>query len=394
MRTVVVRKGHAKPLWFGHPWVFAEAIASLGKGDDDWVAVVDEARKPIGRGWLSPKSALRVRIVDRDPRGADEETVVARRLEAAVALRRRLFPDPMRTDAYRLVHGEGDGLPGLVVDRFGSVLVAQFSTRPLVRRREALARRLLALTGATSLVGRPGGKEAEEGIAEAEVAFAAGSPAPTPVVAREDGLLFEVDVQRGQKTGHYADQRENRRAVAEVAGGGRVLDLFAGSCGFSVAALRAGAAAAEAVDSSAGALLIGTCNAERNGVGGRLRVVESDAGERLDALARAKTSFDVVVSDPPRFAPARAGLERALNAYRAVHGKALARVAPGGFAAVFSCSGAVEPAVFADVVRAALRDVARTATVLRVLAAGPDHPVGLAAPEGRYLTGLLLRLDP
>lgn len=393
MRTVTLRQGRSKPLWHGHPWVFADTVASVGKGEDDWVRVVDAHGKCIGRGWLSPSSALRVRIVDFGDEGPPEEEVVARRIETAVALRRRLFPEGGATDAYRLVHGEGDGLPGLVVDRFGPVLVAQFATKPLVRRREALARRLLAATGMRSLVARAGGKEDEEGLPAVTAAFAAGAEPPHPVVAREDGILFEVDVQQGQKTGHYADQRENRRLVAELAAGSRVLDLFAGTCGFAVRALKAGARSAEAVDASGGALATGTCNAARNGVGAGLSVVEADVGERLDAHARSKTSFDVVVCDPPRYAPTKGAVERALRAYRAVHGKALARTAPGGFAALFSCSGAVDTETLAETVRAALRDVNRRATVLRVLAAGPDHPVALAAPEGRYLKGFLLRLD-
>lgn len=393
MRTVTLRPGRSKPLWHGHPWVFADTVATVEDGIDDWVRVADANGKTIGRGWLSESSAIRVRIVEVGPDGAPEDDVVARRIEAAVALRRRLCPEGGPTDAYRLVHGEGDGLPGLVVDRFGPVLVAQFATKPLVRRREALARALLAATGARALVARAGGKEDEEGIAADDVAFALGDPPTQPVFVREDGVLLEVDVRQGQKTGHYADQRENRRLVAEVAGGGRVLDLFAGTCGFAVRALKAGAASAEAVDASGGALAAGTRNAARNGVGAGLAVVEADVGERLDAHARAKTSFDVVVCDPPRFAPTKASLDRALRAYQAVHGKALARTTPGGFAALFSCSGAVDTETLAETVRAALRDVNRRATVLRVLSAGPDHPVALAAPEGRYLKGFLLRVD-
>lgn len=399
MRTVTLKPGRSKPLWHGHPWVFADAVASAGKGDADWVRVCDPGGKCVGRGWLSPSSAIRVRLVDFGPDGPPEDEVVARRLEAAVALRRRLFPEGGDTDAYRLIHSEGDGLPGLVVDRFGSVLVAQFATKPLVARREALARRLLATTGMRSLVARPGGKEDEEGIdrdvgAEGgAAAFVAGAEPPHPVVAREGALLFEIDVRSGQKTGHYADQRENRRLVAELAAGARVLDLYAGTGGFSVAALKTGARSVEAVDSSGSALLAATRNAARNGVSAGLSVVEADAGERLDAHARGRVAFDLVVCDPPRFAPSRQAVGKALNAYRAVFGKALARVAPGGAAALFSCSGAVDLGTFVEVARAALRDLSRRATVLRTLSAGPDHPVAIAAPEGRYLKGLLLRVD-
>jgi 23S rRNA (cytosine1962-C5)-methyltransferase len=154
-----------------------------------------------------------------------------------------------------------------------------------------------------------------------------------------------------------------------------------------------GAASAIAVDSSGPALAAARRNAECNGVVDRLETVEADVGERLDAFGKAKAAFDVVVSDPPRFAATKGGLDRALLAYRRVHGKALARTAIGGFLAAFSCSGAVNPSTFADVLAAAGRDVSRRMTVLRVLAAGPDHPVAMAAPEGRYLSGLLVRVE-
>jgi len=394
VRTATLKPGFAKPLWKGHPWVYADSVATLEEGTDDLVRVVDATGKAIGRGWLSPASAIRIRLLDRDEEGPPEADLLASRLEAAVALRDRLVLRGGRTDACRLVHAEADGIPGLVVDRFGPVLVAQFATRPVHARRDDLARRLLALSGATSLLARPGGKEEEEGIPLADVPFAAGTLAPETVEVREDGVRFLVDLRRGQKTGHYADQRENRRLVGELAAGLDVLDLHAGTGGFSIHALVAGARAATAVDSSGPALACARGNAERNEVGGRLEVVEADALDRLDAWARAKTSFDVIVADPPRFATTRKGLDRALLAYRRLNAKALARVRPGGFFATFSCSGAVDPETFGEMVRAAARDAGRDARLLRVLSAGPDHPVALFAPEGRYLTGLLLQVLP
>jgi 23S rRNA (cytosine1962-C5)-methyltransferase len=368
-------------------------VLALEDGEGDVVRVADDRGRTIGRAWLSAASAIRARIFDRGDGTAPEDEIVSARVAAAVALRARLFPDPARTDAYRLLHGEADGVPGLVADRFGSVLVAQFSTRPLVARRERLAALLLATSGAASLVARPGGKEAVEGIAPDEVAFAAGAPAPQSVLVREEGLVLEVDLRRGQKTGHYADQRENRRFVAEVARGATVLDLHAGTGGFSVRALAAGAVSALAVDSSGPALDAARRNAAHNGVVDRFTAAPGDVGERLEACARAGERFGVVVADPPRFAATRQGLAKAIPAYRRLNARALGRVDAGGFLATFSCSGAVDPATFQETVRAAARESGRTASVLRVLAAGPDHPVALAAPEGRYLTGLLLRVD-
>ncbi len=394
MRTVTLKAGSSKPLWMGHPWVYADSVERIDEGTDDWVRVADSRGKVVGRGWLSPQSTIRVRILDRGEEGLPEADLLATRVQAAVALRRRLFLDPTMTDAYRLVHAEGDGLPGLVVDRFGPVLVAQFSTRPLVARRAVLAGMLLAASGARSLLSRPGGKEEEEGIAGDEVSCVVGDPAPDRVEIVEEGLRLAVDLRRGQKTGHYVDQRENRRLVASAAAGARVLDLYAGTGGFGLRALLAGAAHAVAVDSSGPALETARENAVRNAVAPRYETVEADAMEHLATLARAKTEYDVVVVDPPRFAATRAGLPRAIDAYRRLNVRAMTRVAPGGLLATFSCSGLVEPEPFAEMVRAAGRECRRTLSVLRTFTAGPDHPVDLSAPEGRYLTGLLLSVRP
>ena len=392
-RTVTIRAGRSKPLWFGHPWLFADSIDSIEDGDGDLVRVVDSDGKTIGHGWLSPSSLLRVRLLSRGDAPPDEIVLLRSRVEAAVSLRRRLFTDPKTTDAYRVVHGEGDGIPGLVVDRYGPVLVAQFSTRPLLRRREPLASILLAATGAASIVARGGGHEDDEGIAAEEVSFEAGAPCPDFVDAREAGLLVRVDLRRGQKTGHYVDQRESRVVVAQVSRGARVLDLYAGTGGFSLQALKAGAASATAVDSSGPALAAASAGAVANGVAGGLATVEADVMEHLAALGRAGERYDLVVVDPPRFAATHKGLAKALQAYRHVNVRAMTRVAPGGYLATFSCSGLVDAQEFASVVLAASRDCARRLTVLRTLSAGPDHPVSLAAPVGRYLTGLLLRVE-
>ncbi len=392
MREVRVQAGKAKPLWHGHPWLFADSVASVSDGEGDLVRVLDADGRPIGVGWLSEASAIRVRMLARGVDAVEEDDLLASRVRAACDLRRRLFPEPADTNAYRLVHGEGDGLPGLVVDRYADVLVAQFATKPVHARRERLSALLLASSGARSLLARPSGREAEEGIREDAIPFEGGVPAPESVAVLEAGLALTVDVHRGQKTGHYVDQRENRLLVAGMARGASVLDLYAGTAGFSLHALKAGAARATAVDSSAAAVAGAKATAEANGWADRLSAVEADVESYAKALSVAGTTFDLVVADPPRFAASRAGLAKALHAYRTLNARALSRVSPGGFLATFSCSGLVSPETFLDVVRAAAFECRRDADVLRVLTAGPDHPVSLAAPEGRYLTGLLLRV--
>ncbi len=396
MRTVTLRPGKSKPVWMGHPWVFADSVASVsddvGDGRSDFVRILDSRGDLVGRGFLSDASAIRVRVLARGEGAESDEELLVSRLDAAASLRRTLFPDPTKTDAFRLVHGEGDGLPGLVVDRFGPVLVAQFATKPIAARRDALARHLLARSGARSLIARAGGKEEEEAIDPATVAFTAGTPAPETVEIVEEGMRLVVDLRRGQKTGHYADQRENRRLVADVSAGAQVLDLHTGTGGFSIRALLDGAAQCRAVDSSAVALAGARTNAALNGVASRLEAVEGDALDHLDALSKTKTTYDVVIVDPPKLAASRAGLAKALDLYKRLNVRALVRTRPGGFLATFSCSGLVSTDAFAEMLGAAARECRRHVAVLRTMSAGPDHPVDPFCPEGRYLTGLLVRV--
>lgn len=394
MQTVVVLPRHAKPLWAGHPWVHAAAVAEVrGEVDPDAVDVVhvvDGDGRPIGRGFLSAGSAIRVRLLDRpaeDP--PPVEAVLSQRIEAAVLLRRRLFPRPTRTNVFRLVHAEGDGLPGLVVDRLGDVLVAQFATGAMHRRRAFLAQALLEASGAASLVARAGGYEAEEGIDEEVASFAAGSPVAGTVLVREEGMLLEVDPRHGQKTGHYADQRENRCLVAQAVAGAEVLDLFAGTGGFSIQALRHGAARALAVEASEHAGLQARTNAALCGVAAGLETLAADVRAALKDLKRTGRVFDVVVHDPPNFFPRRGGEGNARKAYRDLNVQALTRVRPGGLLATFSCSARLDGAGLQAILASAARECRREVRILRELAAGPDHPVLAAAPEGRYLSGVL-----
>lgn len=393
MREIVIEGGAAKPLWAGHPWVHAAHARERGMGEGDVARVIDAAGRTIGWGLVSDRSALRVRLLDHGEPPDDVEAEIDARIARACALRRRLFARPERTDAYRLVHAEGDGLPGLVVDRFAGVLVALFATGPMHARRERLAACLLRETGAASLVTRRAGFEAEEGIDEGDVDFTAGEEAPERVRAVEEGMVVEVEPARGQKTGHYADQRENRVRVAEVAAGAQVLDLFAGTGGFSVQALRHGAASCLAVETSARAAEAARRCAAGNGVEERLEVREEDVRHVLRAMKEAARAFDVVVCDPPNFYPRRGGDGHAIKAYRDLNVQALTRVRPGGFLATFACSARMRPEEWLDLVRSAARECRRHLRVLRELSAGPDHPVPAAAPESRYLSGLLAVVD-
>jgi len=389
----VVHAGHAKPLWHGAPWVHASGVEerSPERADPEIdVALVEDAEgRVIGRGFLSPGSAIRIRLLDRGLGEDAIDDVLSSRIEGAVRLRARLFADGA-TNAYRLVHAEADGLPGLVVDRYGPVLVAQFATASMHRRRDDLARRLLAATGATSLVARAGGYEREEGIPADAFPFVVGAVPSEPVLAEEAGMTVEVRPITGQKTGYYADQRENRLHVAALARDADVLDLYAGSGGFSIQALRQGARRAHLVDRSVPALEAAERTASRAGVAESLTTEAAEVPAVLQRLKEEAEVFDVVVLDPPSFFPRRGTTRHALRTYRDLNVQALTRVRDGGFLATFTCSARLRPDAFQDMVRSAARECRRDVRILRELTQGPDHPVLPALPSSRYLSGLLL----
>ncbi|MDA1194505.1 MAG: class I SAM-dependent rRNA methyltransferase [Planctomycetota bacterium] len=393
MRTVTLQPGRAKPAWMGHPWIFADSVAQVDAGgdEDDWVQVVDADGRTLGAGFFSPDSAFAVRLLTRGDPSADADEILRTRLGAAVALRQRLFPDPTHTNAYRLVHADGDGLPGLVVDRLADVLVAQFGIGATHRRRQLIAAFLLEATGARCLVSRPGGYEREERIDYSDLLV---GPAPDADVAIvECGMALEAAPRSGQKTGHYVDQRENRRLVGELASGLDVLDLYAGTGGFAVQCLRHGARSALAIDASERAMAAATRHGVLNGVGARLEARTADATVELAALRAARTQYGLVVVDPPNFFPKRGKDRGALKLHRELNVRALSRVAPGGFLASFSCSARLDETSLLEMLRSAARECRRPFRVLRSFGAGPDHPVASGLPEGRYLTGFLLQVD-
>lgn len=398
MRNFVLYKGHVKAVAAGHPWIHAEGLREAEPTDEmadaDVAEVRDSRGRRVGWGFVSDGSAIRVRLLGHGDGPVDVDTVLADRIRQACILRQRLFPRAEETNAYRLVHSEGDGLPGLVVDRYGDVLVAQFATASMHRRREELARRLLEGTGASSLVARAGGYEREEGIANEDVEFAAGTELPARVRVREAGLDVEIEPTRGQKTGHYVDQRENRVLVGQAAAGHTMLDLYAGTGLFSVQALRHGATSALAVDASASAIERAERHAKAGGVAAAFEARTQDAREALAALKVEDRRFGVVVVDPPNFFPRRGGDGRAERAYRDLNVQALTRVEDGGLLATFSCSARLDAQDLLSLVVSAARECRRTVRVLRELTAGPDHPYLAAAPEGRYLSGLLVALLP
>jgi len=391
---VILKPRRARPFLSGHPWVYTYSVARV-LGDPvagDEVDVVSHEGQFIARGLYNPASTICTRLYrwDEGELGVD---FWSGKLGKASKLRVDVLRLPATTSAYRLVHSEGDGLSGLIVDRYDRWLVAQFSSLALLRRREILLAQLMEVTGAEGIIARPDrAVAAEEGLDRQDV-FLVGDAPPGPVRILENGLTFEVNLTAGQKTGFYCDQRDNRLAVAPFCEGRRVLDLFCYSGAFSLHALRQGRAASTlGVDSSSTAIEQARRNAERNGLG-QARFEGGDVLKALERLRGGGDAFDVVVCDPPKYARHAGEVENALRGYRRLNQAAIEVLAPGGILATCSCSGLVGRGAFLEMLGQVAASSGRTIQVLEQRGQAPDHPVSAACPESDYLKCFLCRVS-
>jgi 23S rRNA (cytosine1962-C5)-methyltransferase len=393
-RRPIVRllPGRHKRLAGGHPWVYSNEIAmdaaakALAPGS--LVTLQDERGEALGLAMFNPRPLISARLLDaRATRRVDEDFLV-RRLERALEIRASLFDAP----CYRLVHAEADGLPGLVVDRFGGTLVCQLNSAGMDRLEPMLLAALDRVVAPDAVVLRnDSSARGVEGL-DRGVRVANGAvEGLVPLV--ENGATFFADPLAGQKTGWFFDQRENRAFVARLAKGKRVADLYAFGGGFGVLALIAGAVEAVLVDRAEAALATAQRAAEANGVADRCHTVKGEVFHEMQRLAEAGERFGVVVADPPAFAKSKKDLPTALRGYRKMTRLAAALVEPGGYLLAASCSHNVSEADFADAVRRGLLDAGRPGRILRAAGAAPDHPVHPSLPESAYLKALTLALD-
>jgi len=388
---VVLRRGRARPLWFGHPWVYANAIDRVeGKAEPGTVvSLVDHDARFIGRGIYNARSQIPVRLLTRRDEPIDAAFFV-RRLREAHALRGTLALPSADTNAYRLVNSEGDGLPGLVVDVFGTAAAMQVSTLGMASWREEIAAAIEEVLAPVTIFE----------VAASSFAAVEGFAAETRVLrgetraraaCREDGLDLEAEPLQGQKTGMFLDQRPSRVRVGQLVRAaparlGRVLDCYAYHGGFALQAARGGAEEVTAVDSSARA--VGRIEAHAAANGCRITAVESDAFRFLETAT--PHAYDLVVIDPPKFARARKDLEAATKGYERLNALALATCAPGGILVTCSCSQNVGLVELERIVAAAARQAGREVRVLERLGPGPDHPLPPGFGEGQYLKVLLV----
>jgi 23S rRNA (cytosine1962-C5)-methyltransferase len=390
--SVVLQPGREKPLRQRHPWVFSGAIDTIGDGvtDGSVADVVAADGTFLARGTVNRKSQIVVRLLTFDEGERVDDAFWESRLTRAITLR-------PTAGAARMVYAESDGLPGLVVDRYGDFWVMQTSTLGMERHKPSIVRALQKVASPRGVYDRSDvdGRD-KEGLSPA-TGLLAGEEPPELVEVEEathDGsrVTLLVDVRRGHKTGAYLDQSDNRRFIAACARGGEVLNLFSYTGGFSLHAAAGGALRAVNVDSSADALALSERIAQRNGVEGRVEHVRADAFDALRRFRDEGRTFDVVVVDPPKFAHSAGQVDRAARAYKDLNRVALQLVRPGGWLAAFSCSGAITSDLFQKIVFSASVEARRDAQIVRRLTQAPDHPVLLSFPESDYLKGVLCRV--
>lgn len=388
--TLVLKQSRERSLKRFHPWIMSGSVAAVTSDPQpgDTVAIVSEAGEQLGWASYSPRSALRARMWSFDPADVIDESYIAGLVAAAVERRDN---DSRFTHSCRLIFGDADGLPGLVVDRYGDVLVMQVTAVGIEHWRPAIVEALSAIPGIVCLYERSDGNDRErEGLEPREgIVF---GDLPSSVVAMDGDETYIVDVVSGHKTGFYLDQRESRSLVRRLAPGARVLNVFSYTGSFSVAAARSGATSVTSVESSASALDIARANAAANGVDIG-EVIEADAYEALRRLRDRRAEYDLIILDPPKYASSAAHVDKAARKYKDINLLGAKLLAPGGQLLTFSCSGAISADLFQKIVAGAAVDARRTLRLISRLGQPADHPVPLNFPEAEYLKGLHLRAD-
>ncbi len=384
--------GRHKRLKSGHPWIFSNEVA---KRDDApplepgaAVSIVGDNGETHGTALFNQHSLVAGRLLDAAGDAKVDAAFFTDQIRRAVALRDRLFSAPY----YRLVHAESDGLPGLVIDRYGDAVVVQCNTAGMDVRRDAIFEALDGIVSPRTIVLRNDSQSRLQENLGLEVVTVRGESG-VPATLRENDAAFVANLTHGQKTGWFYDQRENRAFVASLSRGARLIDFYAYGGGFAIQALLAGAAQAFLVDRSAAALESAAQSATLNGVAERCRFVKQDAFTEMERMHTEEARFDVVVADPPAFVKSKKDLHRGSRAYRKMTRLAARLVAPEGILFVASCSHNVAAGAFGDLVRQGLADAGRSGRILRAAGAGPDHPVHPALPETAYLKSITLQLN-
>ncbi len=385
-------KADARAIRHGFPWVYVNDLVTDRRTkaiEPGAVAILEDAeRTPMALVAVNPDSRIIVRVLDRNINAVIDEEWFAARLSKALAHRERIFAEPF----YRLIHAEADGLPGVVIDRFGDTAVVQPNAAWADVRIDMLVAALQKVTGVSTVIMNGSGRaRGLEGLSE-EIKVAAGEAPTAPIPVPMNGAIYMADVMGGQKTGLFYDQRPNHAFGQMLSKDATVLDVFSHVGGFSLAALAGGAASALAVDGSAPALALATKGAEAMGVADRFATRQGDAFDTLAKLNEEGAQFDVVVCDPPAFAPSRKVLETGLRAYERVAKMAAPLVKEGGYLVLCSCSHAAELSKFRNASARGIGRAGRSAQIIHTGYAGPDHPLMPQLAESGYLKSVFFRL--
>ena len=392
-KRIILHKGKEKSLLRKHPWIFDGAVVEV-TGDPvagETVDVLAADGQWLARAAYSPASKIRARVWTFNPNEAIDQSFFDRRVKQALAYREKLSI-PSLTNTYRIIHGEADGLPGCVVDRYGSFLVCQFLCAGIEANKSLILNSLFLIPGISGVYERSDTDARVRDGLEPRCGLICGQEPPDLFEVHENGIVYLADIKNGQKTGFYIDQRDNRASMPFCMDA-EVLNCFCYTGGFGLRAAKEGASHVTQLDISASALEQAQKNAEANGLPEDIFTYEkADVFERLRKYRDMRKEFDVVVLDPPKFADTPKQLDKAARGYKDINLLGIKLCRPGGTLLTFSCSGAMTPELFAKIVGDAARDAGRNTVVVKTLAQAPDHPVTLDFPEGRYLTGLQLYL--
>ncbi len=395
MAQLILLPGKDRSLALHHPWIFAGAVDRLsGRArSGDTVEVLAASGRPLARAAWSPQSKIRARVWTFDSEESVDDAFFKRRVHACVE-RRRAIPDLREEQGLRLIHGESDGLPGLIADCYGDTVVIQLTAAGSDKWRQAIVGALRQATGCQRIYERSDSDVRRlEGLAPVSGWILGSAPEEMPHIS-EHGVRMQVDVVNGHKTGFYLDQRDNRRLTRQLAGGRTTLNCFCYTGGFSLQALSGGASSVLSIDSSGPALAMARENLALNPQlpAERAEWREADVFAELRGLKNADRRFDLIILDPPKFAPSALHAERAARAYRDINVFAFRLLNPRGLLMTYSCSGGINSELFRQIVSEAALAAGREARVLRRLSAPADHPVALSFSEGEYLKGLLCQV--
>ncbi len=392
--AIILKPGREKSLLQRHPWVFSGAIARAEGNPKagETVLLKSDDQTVLGRAAWSPHSSIAARVWTWDADEVIDRSFFLRRIQKALQTR-EIDQLQETTDAFRLIHAESDGLPGFIVDRYGDILVLQSLTCGSEYWKDVFVDCLTEICRPKSVYERSDmDVRLLEGLLP-QTGLLWGEEIPEKLTVSENGIAYWVDVRRGHKTGFYLDQRINRRRLMSLAKDRTVLNCFCYSGGFSLAAQKGGAAGITSVDSSRDALDLAQANWSLNHFDSQTEWIEADVFDRLRKFRDQNRRFDLIVLDPPKFAPTLAQVERAARGYKDINLLAFRLLNPGGLLMTFSCSGGVSAELFRKIVAGAALDAGVNAVVLERLAQSPDHPVSLMFPEGEYLKGLVIRVE-